>query len=253
MKKELFSLDGRVAIVTGASRGLGKAMAKGLAEAGASVVLSDILDSSEAVEELKKSDFRVIGLKVDVSNKADVDQMVKSSLEEFGQVDILVNNAGILEGGKSEELSLDVWEKVVSVNLTGPFLCSRAVGIHMLKRGKGSIINVASVAGINGSPGNMPYGVTKAGLIMMTKALAAEWGNTLRVNSISPGVFASDMTDDFLKDEEFMNNLRRNVPLGRHATADELIGTIVYLASDASSYVNGHNLVIDGGWTTKLP
>jgi len=253
MKKELFSLDGRVAIVTGASRGLGKAMAKGLAEAGASVVLSDILDSSEAVEELKKSDFRVIGLKVDVSNKADVDQMVKSSLEEFGQVDILVNNAGILEGGKSEELSLDVWEKVVSVNLTGPFLCSRAVGKHMLKRGKGSIINVASVAGINGSPGNMPYGVTKAGLIMMTKALAAEWGNTLRVNSISPGVFASDMTDDFLKDEEFMNNLRRNVPLGRHATADELIGTIVYLASDASSYVNGHNLVIDGGWTTKLP
>src|SRR5690554_203628 len=228
-------------------------MAKGLAEAGASVVLSDILDSSEAVEELKKSDFRVIGLKVDVSNKADVDQMVKSSLEEFGQVDILVNNAGILEGGKSEELSLDVWEKVVSVNLTGPFLCSRAVGIHMLKRGKGSIINVASVAGINGSPGNMPYGVTKAGLIMMTKALAAEWGNTLRVNSISPGVFASDMTDDFLKDEEFMNNLRRNVPLGRHATADELIGTIVYLASDASSYVNGHNLVMDDGWSPKFP
>jgi len=253
MQKNLFNLEGQVAIVTGASRGLGKAMAKGLAEAGASVVIADILDSSEAVEEFKKAGHRALGVKVDVSNKADVDKMVKRSLEEFGQIDILVNNAGILKGGKTEELSKDAWDQVVAVNLTGPFLCSQAAGKQMLKRGKGSIINIASVAGVSGSAGNMPYGVSKAGLIMMTMTIAVEWGHKLRVNSISPGVFATDMTDDFLKDEEFMNNLKKNVPLGRHATADELIGTVVYLASDASSYVNGHNLVIDGGWTVKLP
>lgn len=178
--------------------------------------------------------------------------MVKKTIDDFGHIDILVNNAGILRSGKAEELSLKDWNKVIEVNLTGQFLCAQAVAKHMLKRGKGNIINIGSIAGLRGYPGSVVYSAAKAGLSMMTKTLAAEWGHSLRVNIICPGIFASDMTEDFLEDEDFMQTLKQKVPLGRHATADELIGTVIYLASKASSYVNGHELVIDGGWTAAL-
>ena len=252
MKSDLFSIEGDVAIITRGSRGLGKAMAVGLAQAGAKVVIADILDSSETVDEIKKDGFDAFGIKVDVSNKEDVDNMVEKTIERFGHIDTLVNNAGILRTGKAEELSLEDWNKVIQVNLTGQFICAQAIAKFMLKRGKGNIINVSSVAGIRGYAGSVVYSAAKAGLIMMTKTFAAEWGHSLRVNAVCPGVFATDMTDDFLEDEEFMQNLKKNVPMGRYASADELVGTVIYLASKASSYVNGHELVIDGGWTAAL-
>lgn len=252
MKKDLFSVEGDVAIVTGASRGLGKAMAVGLANAGSKIVVADILDSSETVAEINNNGSEAIGIKVDVSNKEEVDNMVSKTCEQFGHIDILVNNAGILRTGKAEDLTPEDWNKVIQVNLTGQFLCAQAVAKHMLERGEGKIINVGSIAGLRGYPGSAAYSAAKAGLVMMTKTFAAEWGHSLRINIICPGVFATDMTEDFLKDEEFMDNLKQNVPMGRHATTDELIGTIIYLASKASSYVNGHELVIDGGWTSAL-
>jgi NAD(P)-dependent dehydrogenase (short-subunit alcohol dehydrogenase family) len=252
MTSDLFNIEGNVAIVTGGSRGLGKAMAVGLAEAGCNVVIADISDSSETVKEIQNAGFKAIDIKVDVSQPDDVEKMVNKTIEEFGHIDILINNAGILRMGKAEELSLEDWNKVLAVNLTGQFLSAQIVARHMLKRGKGNIINIGSIAGLTGYQGSVVYSSAKAGLVMMTKTLAAEWGHTLRVNIICPGVFATDMTDDFLEDEEFMANLKQNVPMGRYATADELVGTVIYLASKASSYVNGHELVIDGGWTAAL-
>jgi 2-dehydro-3-deoxy-D-gluconate 5-dehydrogenase len=252
MKNDLFSVEGHVAIVTGGSRGLGKAMAAGLAQAGAKVVIADILDPSETVEEITKDGSHALGIKVDVTKKEDVENMVGKTIEKFGHIDILVNNAGILRTGKAEDLSLEDWNKVIQVNLTGQFICAQVVAKHMLERGKGNIINISSIAGLRGYPGSVVYSAAKAGSIMMTKTCAAEWGHTLRVNAICPGVFASDMTDDFLKDEKFMQDLKQKVPMGRHATPDELIGTVIYLASKASSYVNGHELVIDGGWISAL-
>jgi len=253
MKNDLFDLDGKVAIVTGASRGLGKAMAVGLAKAGADVVVTDILDTSKVVEEIKKIGRKSIGLLVDVSNKSSVEAMVKQTLEEFRRIDILVNNAGILRMGNAESMGKDDWDKVIDVNLTGQFLCAQAVGKQMIKQKSGNIINIASIAGLGGYAQSAVYSASKAGIILMTKSLAVEWGShNIRVNAICPGVFATDMTDSFLKDRQFMEMINSRVPLKRYAKPDELVGSVIFLASKASDYMTGHALVIDGGWTAGL-
>jgi len=253
MKNDLFDLEGKIAVVTGASRGLGKAMAIGLAKAGADVVVTDILDTSETVSEIKKLNRKSLGLKIDVSNKSDVEAMVKDVLEKFGIIDILVNNAGVLRTGNAEVLDKKDWDKVIEVNLTGQFLCAQAVGREMIKQKMGSIINIASIAGLGGYASSVPYSASKAGVILMTKTLAVEWGkHNVRVNAICPGVFATDMTDSYLKDKQFTDMIKNKVPLGRSAKPDELVGTVVYLASKASEYMTGHALVIDGGWTAGI-
>jgi len=251
--KNLFDLEGKTAIVTGASRGLGRAMAIGLAEAGAHVVVTDVLDTSETVKEIKQLRRESFGLKVDVSNKSDVEAMVKEVKEKFGKIDILVNNAGILRTGNAEVLDKKDWDKVLQVNLTGQFLCAQAVGRVMMKQKSGRIINISSIAGLAGYATSIPYSASKAGVISLTQTLAAEWGkHKINVNAICPGVFATDMTKDYLKDKEFMKNIENNVPLNRYAKPEELVGTVVYLASKASDYVTGHSIVIDGGWTAAL-
>ena len=253
MKNNLFDLEGKTAVVTGASRGLGKAMAIGLAKAGADVVVTDILDTSETVSEIKKLNRESLGLVVDVSNKSDIEAMVKKIRDKFGNIDILVNNAGILRTGDAEVIDKDDWDKVLQVNLTGQFLCAQAVGREMIKQKTGSIINIASIAGLGGYASSVPYSASKAGVILMTKTLAIEWGkHNVRVNAICPGVFATDMTDSYLKDKQFKDMIQNKVPLGRHAKPDELVGTVVYLASKASDYMTGHALVIDGGWTAGI-
>ena len=253
MKNDLFDLEGKIAVVTGASRGLGKAMAIGLAKAGADVVVTDILDTSETVSEIKKLNRESLGLVVDVSNKSDIEAMVKKIRDKFGIIDILVNNAGILRIGDAEVIDKDDWDKVLQVNLTGQFLCAQAVGREMIKQKTGSIINIASIAGLGGYASSVPYSASKAGVILMTKTLAVEWGkHNVRVNTICPGVFATDMTDSYLKDKQFKDMIQNKVPLGRHAKPDELVGTVVYLASKASDYMTGHALVIDGGWTAGI-
>jgi len=253
MKNDLFDLEGKIAVVTGASRGLGKAMAIGLAKAGADVVVTDILDTSETVSEIKKLNRESVGLVVDVSNKSDIEAMVKKIRDKFGNIDILVNNAGILRTGDAEVIDKDDWDKVLQVNLTGQFLCAQAVGREMIKQKTGSIINIASIAGLGGYASSVPYSASKAGVILMTKTLAVEWGkHNVRVNTICPGVFATDMTDSYLKDKQFKDMIKNKVPLGRPAKPDELVGTVVYLASKASDYMTGHALVIDGGWTAGI-
>jgi len=253
MKNDLFDLEGKTAVVTGSSRGLGKAMAIGLAKAGADVVVTDILDTSETVSEIKKLNRESLGLVVDVSNKSDIEAMVKKIRDKFGIIDILVNNAGILRIGDAEVIDKDDWDKVLQVNLTGQFLCAQAVGREMIKQKTGSIINIASIAGLGGYASSVPYSASKAGVILMTKTLAVEWGkHNVRVNAICPGVFATDMTDSYLKDKQFKDMIKNKVPLGRPAKPDELVGTVVYLASKASEYMTGHALVIDGGWTAGI-
>jgi 2-dehydro-3-deoxy-D-gluconate 5-dehydrogenase len=252
MQNNLFSTEGKVAIVTGASRGLGMQMAIGLAQSGADIVAVDIADCSDTVTEVKKLNREAIEVKADVSDQAAVDNIVEQTLAKFGKIDILVNNAGILRSGNAEDLSKEDWESVVKVNLTGQFFCAQAIGKQMLKQESGNIINVSSIAGIAGYAGSVPYSATKAGLIMMSKTLAAEWGPKIRVNALCPGVFATDMTDDFLKDEEFMQDIKTKTALKRYAKAEEIIGTVIYLASEASSYMTGHALIIDGGWTSSI-
>jgi NAD(P)-dependent dehydrogenase (short-subunit alcohol dehydrogenase family) len=253
MMQDLFDLKGKVAVVTGASRGLGKSIAIGLADAGAKVIVTDILDTSETVEEIKKLNQEVLGLKVDVSNKSDIENMIKQTKQQYKKIDILVNNAGILKTANAEDFKKEDWDKVIQINLTGQFLCAQAVGKEMIKQKSGKIINISSIAGISGYATSVSYSASKAGVISLTKTLAAEWGkHNININSICPGVFATDMTEDYLKSEEFMENIKTNVPMKRYAEPEELVGTVIYLASEASNYVNGHALVIDGGWTAAL-
>lgn len=253
MNNDLFNLDGKVAIITGAARGLGKSMAIGLAKFGAHVVITDVIDTSDTLEEINKYDDQSIDLQVDVSDESDVETMIKKTVDHFESIDIFVNNAGILKTANAEDFSEDDWKKVIDVNLNGVFLCAQAAGKQMIEQQSGKIINISSIAGLSGYASSVAYSASKAGVISLTKTLAAEWGkHNIQVNAICPGVFATDMTEDYLKDKDFKEMIKTKVPLSRYAKSDELIGTIIYLASNASDYMTGHALVIDGGWTSAL-
>lgn len=249
----LFSLKGKVSVVTGAGRGLGKAMAVGLAKAGSDVIATDIIETGETVDEIKKLKRKALGITVDVADEEDVKRMAASVIEKFGRLDVLVNNAGIFIDGPAEDMRAEDWDKVVSVNLRGQFLSAKAAGKQMIKQGAGKIINIASVAGILAFGESAPYNTSKAGVIMLTKSLAVDWGkHNIQVNAICPGIFATAMTEDFIKDKGFMRMVNERVPLGRYAEPEELAGAAVFLASKASDYMTGHALVIDGGWTVGL-
>ncbi len=250
---ELFDLKGKVAIVTGASRGLGRGMAIGLARAGANVVVTDILDTKETVDEVKKLGREALGIKVNVTKKSDVEAMVKQTLEKFGRVDILVNNAGILRIEPTEDMKEEDWDKVLAVNLKGQFLCAQEVGKNMIKQKSGKIINISSIAGKFGNPQSAAYNASKAGVILLTKTLAIDWGkHNIQVNAICPGAFYTPMTEESFKDENLVQMIKTSVPLGRYGEPEDLVGTVIYLASEASNYVTGHALVVDGGWTAKI-
>ena len=250
---ELFSLQGRVAIVTGGSRGLGEEIAEGLAEAGAKLVLCARRDEwlAPAVKDFRARGFTVESALCDVSKPADVQAVVDQTLKTFGQVDILVNNAGISWGDEPETMPLEKWQKVLDVNLTGAFVFSQAVGREMLKAESGSIINIASIAGLTSSP-NGPfyagYAASKAGLMGLTRELAGTWGRQgIRVNAIAPGFFPSRLTEAVLPKAEA--SLKANCPIPRAGIEGELKGVAVFLASDASNYITGQAIVVDGGRT----
>lgn len=250
---KLFNLESKTAIVTGASRGLGKAMAQGLAEAGANVAVSDISDCSKTVAEIKKSGQKAIALKTDVSKKSDIKKMVEKTIKEFGKIDILVNNAGIFRTAPAEKIKEEDWDKIMAVNLKGEFLCAQEAGKQMIKQKSGKIVNIASVAGLSAFAGSAAYNASKAGIILLTKTLAVEWGKyNIQANAVCPGSFATEMTKDFLKDKDFMQMIKTRTALARYGEPRELIGTVVYLSSKASDYVTGHALTVDGGWTAGL-
>lgn len=251
--QNLFNLSGKVVIITGASRGLGQAIALGLAEAGAKVVVTCQHPPKETVAQIKNKGRTALGLKVDVTKKKQVQTMVQKVLKKFKRIDILINNAGILKTSPAELMSDQDWDKVIEVNLKGQFLCAREVGKQMIKQKAGKIINIASIAGQQAFAQAASYDASKAGVILLTKDLALEWGkHNILVNAICPGVFATAMTKNFLKDKNFLKMIKARVPLARYAEPKELVGTVIYLSSDASSYTTGHALVVDGGWTAGL-
>jgi NAD(P)-dependent dehydrogenase (short-subunit alcohol dehydrogenase family) len=251
--KELFDLTGRTAIVTGGSRGIGKEMAVGLAEAGANLMLcarrQEWLD--ETVAEFASHGFNVAGTPCDVSKPHAVSRVVEETVAKFGSVEILVNNAGTSWGAMPEEMTLEQWQKVIDVNLTGCFLFAQAAGRQMLKQKSGSIINIASIAGLSSSangPFYAGYVASKAGLIGLTRELAASWGRRgIRVNAIAPGFFHSRLADAVI--DIYERRIQEDNVIPRIGEEGELKGAVVFLASDASSYVTGHTLVVDGGMT----
>jgi len=248
-----FDLTGKTAIVTGASRGLGRAMAIGLAEAGANIVITDVLDTKEAVKEIEALGVKAMGLKVDVTKTKDIDNMVQKTLQKFKKIDILINNAGVYYPTPVLDMAEKDWDKIISVNLKGNLMCARAVGKEMVRQKSGAIVNIASVAGIMAFAQSAAYNASKAAIIMLTKTLATEWAPYgVRVNTICPGIFATDMTKGLLNDKGFQTMVKTKIPMARYAVPDELKGAALYLASDASSYTTGHALVVDGGWTVAL-
>ncbi len=251
--KELFDLSGKTAIVTGGSRGIGKEMAEALAEAGTNLMLCarrrEWLD--ETVTEFAERGFTAVGKVCDVSRPEEVQAVVDSTVKRFGSVDILINNAGISWGAIPEEMTLEQWQKVIDVNLTGCFLMAQAAGRQMLSQGNGSIINIASIAGITSSangPFYAGYAASKAGLIGLTRELAASWGRRgIRVNAIAPGFFHSRLADAVI--DIYERSIQENNVIPRIGKEGELKGVVVFLASDASSYITGQTIAVDGGMT----
>ena len=251
--KQLFDLAGKTAIVTGGSRGIGKEMAEGLAEAGANLMLcarrAEWLD--ETVAEFAGKGFNVAGIVCDVTKPEDVQAVVDQTVAKYGSVDILVNNAGISWGAMPEDMPIEQWQKVIDVNLTGCFLFAQAAGREMLKQNSGSIINIASIAGLT-SAANGPfyagYAASKAGLIGLTRELAASWGRKgIRVNAIAPGFFHSRLADAVI--DIYERSIQENNVIPRVGSEGELKGVAVFLASDASSYITGQTIAVDGGMT----
>ena len=251
--KKLFDLTGRVAIVSGGSMGLGLQMAEGLAEMGANLVLCARKKErcEEAGETLRSHGIQLLALACDVRDKASIQQVAAETLAKFGRIDILINNAGVSWGAPVEEMTLEQWDKVLSTNLTGTFLFCQAVGKAMAAQASGKIINIASVAGLGGASADLQaigYHASKGGVIAFTKDLACKWApHNIQVNAIAPGWFPTHMSGWII--EHRKDSLLAKIPLGRFGGDHDLKGAAVFLASDASAYVTGHVLVVDGGQT----
>ncbi|HET9995697.1 MAG TPA: SDR family oxidoreductase [Candidatus Acidoferrum sp.] len=251
--KKLFDLSGRVAIVTGGSIGLGRQMAEGLAEMGANLVLCARKKErcEQAAEELKQMGVKTLALACDVKNPDQVRGVVEGTVSEFGRIDILINNAGTSWGARVEEMLLEQWNKVIETNLTGTFLFSQAVGKVMVPQRRGKILNIASVAGLRGASPEFQaigYHASKGGVIAFTKDLACKWGiHNIQVNAIAPGWFPTNMSQVVI--ERNKDAFLSKIPLRRFGNEHDLKGAAVFLSSDASDYVTGHVLVVDGGQT----
>ena len=250
-----FSLKNKVSIMTGGARGLGKAMAESLAQAGSDIVVVD-LDLETALETanaLATEGVRTLALKVDVTNPADVDQMVDGVVNQFGRIDVLFNNAGIAQWVNAEEMSLEDWKRIMGVNLDSVFIVSKAVARVMIAQRSGSIINTSSMSGVvvNTPQCQSAYNVSKAGVIMLTKSLAFEWAkHNVRVNTIAPGYMETEMIEQFRAQHREKIDLWTSLtPMNRMGKPYELGGLAVYLASDASSYVTGAVCLVDGGYS----
>lgn len=248
---DLFKLEGKTAIVTGGGRGLGAQIAQGFAEAGANVVVcSRKLETCEEMsEEIKRLGVDSLALKCDVTNPEDVSRVVEKTVEKFGTIDILVNNSGATWAAPVEEMPLEAWNKVMNVNVTGTFLMSQEVGKVMIKQKRGKIINIASVAGLMGTPPIMQtigYSTSKGAVITFTKELAVKWGKyNINVNAIAPGFFPTKMTKVLI--ERGKDEILAGTPLNRLGQDADLKGAALFLASSASDYITGDILTVDGG------
>jgi NAD(P)-dependent dehydrogenase (short-subunit alcohol dehydrogenase family) len=245
-----FDLTGKVCIVTGAGRGIGRAIAEGLGRHGAMLVLAGrtaatLAEAAAAIGE--RASVQV----ADVSREADVLALRDDVLARCGRIDVLVNNAGINPIFRGiDRISLEDWRSIIDINLTGTFLCCKHLGGAMVDRGSGSIVNISSVAGHVGLLRSVPYCASKGGVEMLTRALALDWAKRgVRVNTLAPGWVDTDLTHDLLEHDTHGRRLLDHTPMGRFATPGDMVGAAVFLASGASAYMTGQSLLIDGGWT----
>jgi len=249
---EMFNLEGKVAIVTGGSRGFGKAMALGLAEAGADVVVASRTqaDLDRVAEEIRSKGRRSLAIATDTTDMDSVKNLAAKTIEAFNKIDILVNNAGQGQNLPFLNIPEEVWDQIINVNLKGYFLCTQVIGGYMFKAKSGRVINISSAMGSYPLPFLAHYAASKGGINAMTKSLAQEWATRgITVNAIAPSYFATDINKHAMEDEAISKLIMSKTPVNRWGQVEELVGLVIYLASDASSYMTGVILPLDGGWS----
>ncbi len=248
----LFDLTGKIAMVTGSSTGLGQGMSLGFASAGADLVLVDRVGSDETASAIKTMGRRTISLVADLSSMEQIRKVVSDAIAAFGRVDILVNNAGTIRRTPAIDFSEEDWDEVMAINAKTVFFLSQAIARDMMKRKKGKIINIASLLSFSGGITVPSYAASKGAVAQITKALANEWGqHGLNINAIAPGYMVTNNTANLRKDTERTRQISERIPMGRWGTPEDLQGPAIFLASHASDYVNGHVLLVDGGWMAR--
>ncbi len=255
MSENLFNIKGKVALVTGSSRGLGYTIAKGFGQAGAIVILNSRKEEhlKKATDEFIQQGIQTKGYVFDVTDEASLKKSISSIEQEVGSIDILINNAGIQKRTPLEDFQLSDWQEIIDTNLTGVFLTSREVVKGMIRRKKGKIINICSLMSEVGRATIGPYAAAKGGVKMLTRAMATEWAKyNVQVNGIGPGYFLTEMTKPLAEDAEFNTWICKRTPVGRWGKPEELVGTAIFLASSASNFINGQIIYVDGGILAAL-
>ncbi|MEE9584607.1 MAG: glucose 1-dehydrogenase [Candidatus Brocadiales bacterium] len=254
MCMEVFELRGQVALVTGASKGLGKSMAMALAEAGADIVMvaRGPVKLAEAEKEVADMGVRTLMIAADVTIPEDVEKVVNQALAKFGKIDILVNNVGTYTGKPIVESTTEDWSNLINTNLTSTYLCCRTVGKHMIERQRGKVVNMAAAIGALGARNSAAYCASKGGVIQLTRALAVEWARyNITVNAIAPGTMETEITAKMLEDPKVRKALESKVPMKRIGRPSDLTGTVVFLSASGSDYITGQTIFVDGGFSVQ--